>query len=246
MTQNKNEYEYVDETAVVIETELMTGVKIYKGARVINCNLSDDVAIGDFTVIQDSDFGSNITIQRNNTIYSSSIGNFTYTGRNTHVWNSEIGSFCSISWGVGIGGANHDYSKITTHAFLYSKDFGFIDGEPLYDRFSSECIVGNDVWIGANANICRGVVVGNGAVIGAGAVVTQNVDPYTIVVGVPAKPLKKRFSEEIISRIDKTNWWSLPRSVIKDNIQLFNSQPTEEIVEKIEVLCMIQRTQKEI
>ncbi len=233
---------YAHESAEIINLAADPTVKIYKGVRVVNCTLNEYVSIGDFTLIQDSELEANINIQRNNTIYSSKIGRYSYTGRNTHIWYAQIGSFCSISWGVGIGGANHDYSKITTHAFLYSKDFGLLSGEPLYDRFTTPCTIGNDVWIGANAIICRNVVIGNGAIIGAGAVVTKNVAPYTIVVGAPAKPIKKRFSDDVIIRLQKCNWWNLPKDIIRENIDLFNSIPTSDVLEKMEDLCRVYGT----
>ena len=108
-----------------------------------------------------------------------------------------------------------------------------IIGPGIYNRFEDDCIIGNDVWIGCNACICRGVRVGNGAVIGAGAVVTHDVEPYTIVAGVPAKVIKKRFSDDIIEILQKCNWWDLPAEVIKSNVQLFGAVPTVEIAEKI-------------
>lgn len=229
---------FVDTSAYIENMSMGSSCRIYKGARVINCKMGDHVAINDFTVAQESNFEGRNTMQRNNAIYNSKIGRYTYTGRNTHIWHAEVGAFCSISWNVSIGGANHDYTKITTHSFLYSKDFGIIKENPLYDRFVESCIIGNDVWIGSNAVICRGVTIGNGAVIGAGAIVTKDVDPYTIVIGVPARPLKKRFSDEIIVELQKCQWWNLPPQALGENLMLFNSEPTVEVIQEIKKLCM--------
>lgn len=207
--------------------------KIYKECKVVNTYLGENVTIGDYSRVFDSEFDENAALQRNSMVYAAKFGRFTYTGRNFTCWYSEIGAFCSISWNVSIGGANHDYHRVTTHSFLYSKDYGLFDEQPGYDRFSDKCIIGNDVWIAANACICRGVTIGDGAVIAAGAVVTHDVEPYTIVAGVPAKPIKKRFSDEIIEILKKSKWWELPVDVIKENFDLFNSIPTIEIAKKI-------------
>ncbi|HIQ81017.1 MAG TPA: CatB-related O-acetyltransferase [Candidatus Scatavimonas merdigallinarum] len=168
-------------------------------------------------------------------IYSSCIGRYTYTGRNFTAWHCTVGGFCSVSWNVSIGGANHDYTKTTTHAFLYSPDFGMLpEGHaPGYNRFKEKCVIGNDVWIAANACICRGVTVGDGAVVAAGAVVTKDVDPYTIVAGVPAKPVRKRFSEDIIAVLQKSKWWNYPEKVIKEHFDLFNCTPDIYTAKKI-------------
>lgn len=207
--------------------------KVYQHCDVKDCSLSQNVTIGDYSRLSNCCLGENVAIQRNAMMFSTNINRYTYTGKNFTSWYCSIGAFCSISWNVSIGGANHDYTRTTTHSFLYSKDYGFFNGEPGYNRFEDACVIGNDVWIAANASICRGVTVGDGAVIAAGAVVTKDVPPYTIVGGVPAKPIKKRFSDEIIEILQKSKWWNLPQEIIKENFDLFNSQPDVEIATKI-------------
>jgi NDP-sugar pyrophosphorylase family protein len=89
--------------------------------------------------------------------------------------------------------------------------------------------IGNDVWIGAKAILISGVTVGDGAVIGAGAIVTKNVPPYAVVVGVPAKVVKARFTDDIIVALQSMKWWDWPDELIKDNIELFqHPNPTLE------------------
>lgn len=229
---------FFHETAVVDNVKAGEGTGIYRHAYVKNTELGDSCSIGDYSRIEDSRMSEHVIIQRNNMIYSGDIGRYTYTGRNTTIWHSQIGAFCSLSWNVSIGGANHDYTRVTTHSFIYSGDFGLLPpDEEIYDRFSTPCIIGNDVWIAANACICRGAIVGNGAVIAAGSVVTKDVEPYTIVGGVPARPIKKRFSEDIIQRLEKICWWELPADVIKDNFQCFNSVPDEACLSALESIC---------
>ena len=133
----------------------------------------------------------------------------------------SIGKYCSISWNVSIGGANHNYSLLTTHSMLYDEQFGMVES-PLYNRFSNKCTIGNDVWIGAGAQILRGVTVGDGAVIAAGAVVTKDVPPYAIVCGVPAAIIKYRFDEKTIKQLLEIKWWDFEPELIKENIRLFS------------------------
>lgn len=228
---------YIDETAKVIETETGEDSKIWKNTFVKNCRIGSRVNIGDFTRTEDSAFADNVSIQRNALIYSSSFGKYSYTGKNFTAWHADIGAFCSISWNVGIGGANHDYTRVTTHSFLYSPYMGLTgENEILYDRFATPCKIGNDVWIGANAVICRDVTIGDGAVVGAGAVVTKSVEPYTIVTGVPAKPIKKRFDDKTIERLLKIRWWEFDDETIRSNFELFARTPTGEVLDKLEQL----------
>jgi len=92
-----------------------------------------------------------------------------------------------------------------------------------------DIVVGNDVWIGYEAVILSGVTVGDGAVIGARAVVTKDVPPYTIVGGVPAKPIIKRFSEESIKKLQSIRWWDWPKEKISENITAIQSGNMEQL-----------------
>ncbi len=84
--------------------------------------------------------------------------------------------------------------------------------------------IGNDVWIGCGSMILSGVHVGNGAVIGIGAVVTKNVKPYSIVVGVPAKCLRKRFTDDIIEKVQKLSWWEWDDIKLKSNLEIIKKE----------------------
>ena len=230
----------IDPSAFVENTQLGEGTQIWKNAFVRNCELRDFSKINDFSRLEHCKLGIHTDIQRYAMCYYTAFGDYTYTGRNFVSWHCKIGKFCSISWNVSIGGANHDYNRISQHAFLYARQFDLM-GEDVegYNRFEDECVIGNDVWIGCNAVICRGVHIGDGAVIAAGSVVTKDVEPYTIVAGVPAKKIKDRCPRALAVRLRNTAWWDLDGQTIKEHFNLFNSQIDEENVCKIEALTDI-------
>lgn len=226
----------IDPSAFVENTQLGEGAQIWKYAFVRNCELSDFSKINDFSRIEHCQLGIHTDIQRYAMCYYTAFGNYTYTGRNFVSWHCKIGKFCSISWNVSIGGANHDYNRISQHAFLYADQFGLKGDNKGYDRFTDDCVIGNDVWIGCNAVVCRGIHIGDGAVIAAGAVVTKDVEPYTIVAGAPAKKIKERCPSALAIRLRNTAWWDLDDQIIKKHFNLFNSLIDEENVSKIEAL----------
>ena len=130
----------------------------------------------------------------------STIGKYNYIGTGTLITNAEIGNYCSIASGVKIGGAEHSISYITTYNGISGKN-------TQYDMFTKKSVIGNDVWIGANAVILQGVTIGTGAVIGAGAIVNKDVPDYAIAVGVPARIIRYRFDENKIQALLKSRWW---------------------------------------
>lgn len=209
---------------------------LYEGAVVSDSSFGLNVSVGQWSTVRNSVLGDQVSIQRFNAIDSCEIGNFTYTGRYTTILHAKIGSFSSISWGISIGGADHDLKKVTTHDFLYNPMKGLLpEGYIVKEHFKDDCIVGNDVWIGANASILRGVTIGDGAVIGAGSVVTRDVEPYSVVVGSPAKTIKKRFKDDVIERLLKVKWWDFPTGAIRNHFDLFNNSP-ERTIEELEAI----------
>jgi len=147
-----------------------------------------------------SKIGENVTIGKRTFIDKfSEIGDYTYIGKNCNITKSSIGRYCSIANNVSIGQGEHNINKISTSAFFYKNPYEELTKKP--------CIIGNDVWIGTDAIILRGVTVGNGAVIGANAVVTKDIPAYSIVVGCPAKIIKYRFDPTSIEIIEKSRWW---------------------------------------
>ncbi len=129
-----------------------------------------------------------------------------------------IGNFCQIATGVRfiMNGANHAINGISTYPF---KVFGKAwKDAPLDSVNKGDTVIGNDVWIGNNATIMQGIKIGDGAIIGTNSVVTKNVDPYTIVGGNPAKPIRKRFDDDQIEFLIRLAWWNWEVEKITQNL----------------------------
>lgn len=140
------------------------------------------------------------------------IGAFSYIGYNCLIGASTIGRFCSVAPGVSIGLGEHDTTLFSTHPIFYGSKHGYDipDGIGVpRSQIPPLTIIGDDVWIGTNAIILRGVKIGKGAVVAANAVVVKDVPPYSIVGGVPAKTIKKRFESSIIEKLTNLDWTSL-------------------------------------
>lgn len=156
-------------------------------------------------------------------IYSSSLGRYSYVARNTLIQNTEIGKFCSISEDCNIGMPSHPADMVSlSPVFLMGKNYLQTN---FYNEKYEDCpktIIGNDVWIGANVKIKSGIMIGDGAIIGAGAVVTKDVEPYSIVAGVPAKVIRYRFEKETICDLLNMEWWNWTDEKIKAKAGLFS------------------------
>ena len=170
-----------------------------------------NITVGDFTMY--SDFVNDPTLfENNNVLYHYPINHD----------KLQIGKFCSIACGAKFlfNSANHTLSSLSTYPFpLFFEEWGLEkkDVTNAWDN-KGDIVIGNDVWIGYEAVVLAGVTIGDGAIIGTRAVVTKNVPPYTIVGGVPAKPIKKRFSEETISALLEIQWWNWSKERIARNI----------------------------
>ena len=134
-----------------------------------------------------------------------------------------IGRFCSIGCGAKFlfNSANHTVSSLSTYPFPIFFEEWELEKKNLTDSWDNkgDIIIGNDVWIGYEAVIMAGVTIGDGAIIGARAVVTKDVSPYTIVGGIPAKSIRKRYSEETIDLLTELKWWDWPEERISKNIK---------------------------
>lgn len=180
-----------------------------------------NIIVGDFSYIADSDFESHVT--------------------HHYEWNNDkliIGKFCQIASGVEfiMNGANHQMNAVSTFPF-YTLE-GWEQTPPTQNDLPirGDTIIGNDVWIGQNVTILPGVHIGDGAIIGANSVVGSNVEPYTIVIGNPAKALRKRFDEELIDIMEKLKWWDKSIEEINNLISLLTNSNLEYVKEELKKL----------
>lgn len=139
----------------------------------------------------------------------------------------KIGKFCSIACGAKFlfTSANHTLRSLSTYPFpIFFEEWG-LDAKNICEAWDNkgDIVIGNDVWIGFEAVILSGVTIGDGAIIGTRAVVTKDVPPYTIVGGIPAKPIRKRFDDETISQLEALNWWDWDEETIRNNISAIQS-----------------------
>lgn len=170
-----------------------------------------NIEVGDFTMY--NDFVNDPTqFEKNNVLYHYPINHDKLI----------IGKFCSIGCGARFlfNSANHTMKSLSTYPFPLFFEEWSLDKKDIIDSWDNkgDIVIGNDVWIGYEAVIMAGVTIGDGAIIGTRAVVTKDVPPYAIVGGVPAKMIKKRFTEETIVSLQKIKWWNWPKDKIARNI----------------------------
>lgn len=187
-----------------------------------NVITNPNIEIGDYTMYNDfvcdpQDF------QKNNVLYHYPVNHD----------RLMIGKFCSIACGAKFifTSANHSLKSLSTYPFpIFFEEWG-LDVTDITDAWDNkgDIIVGNDVWIGYEAVILSGVTIGDGAIIGSRAVVTKDVPPYTIVGGVPAKSIRKRFDDVTIARLLELKWWDWSEERIKANLKIIQSGRIDEL-----------------
>lgn len=207
---------FIHETAKVKGTKI-GNIKVFRNAVVNNSIIGDGCSIGDDTTIERCTLENYVVVNRRSYINDSIIGKNTYTGINSTINFTHIGKFCSLGRNIDIGGFNHDYHKVTTMLdFRYRQAKNGSGKIPQIICHEDYCEIGSDVWIGAGAQVLHKVKVGNGAVIGGGAVVTKDVPAYAVVVGVPARVIGYRCSENQIVALQNLKWWDWPEKVLDD------------------------------
>ncbi len=181
---------------------------------------NSNIEIGDYTIYNDFIHDPR-EFQKNNVLYHYPINKDRLI----------IGKFCSIACGAKFlfNSANHKMASLSTYTFpLFFEEWG-LKKENVAQAWDQkgDIMIGNDVWIGYEAVILSGVTIGDGAVIGCRAVVTKDIPPYTIVGGIPAKPIRKRFDEETIKELQKIKWWDWPEEKITEKIQAIQAGDLE-------------------
>lgn len=192
---------------------------IHPGASVSNCTLGRYTEVGERCRLDEVE-----------------MGDYSYIERDGAAWCATIGKFANIAAAVRINATNHPMWRATLHHFTYraaSYFDGAVDDHDFFAwRRENRVTIGHDVWIGHGATVLPGVTVGDGAVIGAGAVVSKDVDPYTIVGGVPAKFIRERFSRPVAERMQALAWWDWDHDRLFAALEDFRHLDAEEFIAK--------------
>lgn len=177
-----------------------------------------NIIVGDFTYFSDIDFEKHV------------LHHYEFNGDRL-----IIGKFCQIASGVRfiMNGANHQLNSASTFPFYIME--GWNETPPAAEDLPNkgDTNVGNDVWIGQDATILPGVRIGDGAIIGLGSIVGHDVEPYTIVVGNPARVVRKRFDDELIGLLLKLQWWNKSIPEIQRLIPLLTDRNLEQVKDNI-------------
>ncbi|WGF92211.1 CatB-related O-acetyltransferase [Aequorivita marisscotiae] len=200
--------------------------------RVLNRKISVLSILDKDSVIHKTSLINRYTILR-----KTKIGRYTYVGSNCTFNNVEIGSFCSISRNINIGYSSHPINFISTSPIFFSPRNGTGSkwvNQRFYDDAPKKTFIGHDVWIGANSSVMSGITIGNGAIVGAHSVVTKDIEPYSIVGGVPAKLIRKRFPDKVINSLQSIKWWEMKEVILKNNIFLFTEELTNDKLIRLE------------
>lgn len=165
-----------------------------------------------------------------------SMGAYSYIVNDASANYAQIGKFCSIARDARLNPGNHPTWKAALHHFTYrsrSYDLGGEDDLEFFEwRRSHRVVLGHDVWIGHGATVLPGVTIGTGAVVGAGAVVSKDVAPFTIVGGVPSKPIRERFPKAVCDGLLALAWWDWEHERLAEALEDFRRLDADAFVEK--------------
>ena len=191
--------------------------------------LGPEPTLHDPVSISESELGAWTEVRQNARLNSSEIGDYTYLMERVQLDFTTIGKFGNVAADARLGPTNHPIDRPTAHHFTYRAsmyDLGEDDESVFEWRADQPVEVGHDVWIGHGALVLPGVTIGNGAVVGAGAVVADDVDPYTIVAGVPAEPVRRHFSTDVAARLEATEWWAWDHDTLRERLDAFRDLET--------------------
>ena len=200
--------------------------------------LSVDPTVDPTAKLHDIRLGAYCEVGARTLLHEVSMDDYSYVVNDAQITYTSIGKFCSIAAMTRINPGNHPMHRATQAHFTYRASAYFPgesdDAEFFEWRRAHHIHIGHDVWIGHGAIILPGRNVGTGAVIAAGAIVTKDVPAYTIVGGNPARPIKRRFSEEVAGRLAELAWWNWDHETLRRALPDFRKLTVEDFLAKYE------------
>lgn len=196
---------------------------------VVRTALSESPTIDPTAFIKDSSFGKWTEVGPRCKIIETTMDDYSYAINDSEIIYTTIGKFVNIAAQTRVNPGQHPMDRASMHHFQYRSaayDLGNDDMDFFDWRRERWVTIGHDVWIGHGAVVQGGVNIGTGAVIGSGAIVTKDVAPYTIVVGLPAKPLRQRFDADIQSALLRIQWWDWTHDQLRHRMNDFRSLDT--------------------
>ncbi|HBG99004.1 MAG TPA: chloramphenicol acetyltransferase [Rhodobacteraceae bacterium] len=188
--------------------------------------------------VADTTFGAYVEIGAGTRLAHATIGDYSYCDRSCDIANAAIGKFANIASFVRIGATDHPLDRASLHHFQYRSarywDDVADDDAWFAARRARRSIIGHDSWIGHAAQIKPEVTVGHGAVVASGAIVTRDVAPYTIVAGIPARPVRDRLPANIAARMLALGWWDWDHARLRAALDDFRSLSAEAFLERYE------------
>jgi len=181
--------------------------------------LSEAPEIDSTAIVRNSEFGRYTYLGPASFVADSAIGDYGYAMGANQIAHAEIGKFCNIASGVRINPSNHPWWRATQHHFTYrTRSYGFPldDDQEVFDwRREDKVVIGPDVWLGHNAIVLPGVTIGAGVAVGSGSVVSKDLPPYAVAVGVPARVIRFRADELTAAALERIAWWDWSHAEIE-------------------------------
>ncbi len=183
-------------------------------------------------------FGAYCEVGEGSRIQHSTFEDYAYCDRMSDIANTTVGKFANIAAMTRIGPTDHPYANASLHHFLYRSEYYWDDAPDdqafFAHRQSRRTVIGPDTWLGHGAIIKPQVTIGAGSIIAAGAVVTKDVAPYMIMAGIPAIPLRTRFTPQVADRMQALAWWDWTHERLRHALPDFRALPAEAFLEKYE------------